>query len=179
MTKFLRPTFTDRAGYRLWLANWRKLYNRMSRDIREMKKDRARAQRAGEATAPAIQRELAHRSVMATKLMSMLKDAKVQMEKIDGVAKAIAEQHAEFPLDLGTCREVEFYFNKLSLQMPTVPMWVVRTKGKTFYVNSLNSQMGFDTKERPDHPSTKGLIRFRKANLTIDASGVAHLAPAA
>jgi hypothetical protein len=50
-------------------------------------------------------------------------------------------------------------------------MWILKTKGISFYVNSVTSKVGFSTKERPDHISTKGLIRFTKANVEISASG--------
>ncbi|VDM10415.1 unnamed protein product [Wuchereria bancrofti] len=40
---------------------------------------------------------------------------------------------------------------------PTIPQWVIKTKGQTFYVNHLESNVGFSTKETPDNPHTKGI----------------------
>jgi len=40
-------------------------------------------------------------------------------------------------------------------------MWIVKSKGQTFYVNHLESNVGFSTKETPDNPHTKGSLQFR------------------
>lgn len=51
---------------------------------------------------------------------------------------------------------------------PTVPMWVIKTKGQTFYVEHVECQAPFSTKETPDNPHTKGSIKFRNVDLTIE-----------
>lgn len=56
---------------------------------------------------------------------------------------------------------IVFHFNKASLQDPTIPMWVVKSKGQTFYVDHLDSEVGFSTKETPDNPHTKGSLQFK------------------
>ena len=59
-----------------------------------------------------------------------------------------------------------FHFNKKHLQDPTIPMWVIKHKGKTHYVHHVDSEVGFSTKETPDNPHTKGSIKF-KGQLTL------------
>ena len=54
-------------------------------------------------------------------------------------------------------------------------MWVLKAKGQTFYVASVRCNKPWETKETPDHPSTKGAIRIRNCSLTIDAQNVAIL----
>lgn len=65
--------------------------------------------------------------------------------------------------------EIVFHFNKKHLEDPTVPMWVVKCRGDTHYVNHVDVSpgVGFSTKETPDNPHTKGSIKF-KANLEIN-----------
>ncbi len=59
-----------------------------------------------------------------------------------------------------------FHFNKANLGDPSIPMWTVKHKGETYYVNHLESSIGFSTKETPDNPHTKGSIMF-KGRLSI------------
>lgn len=62
-----------------------------------------------------------------------------------------------------------FHFNKKHLEDPTIPMWVVKCRGDTYYVNhvEVSPGVGFSTKETPNNPHTKGSIKF-KANLGIE-----------
>lgn len=64
--------------------------------------------------------------------------------------------------------EIIFHFNKKHLENPTIPMWVVKSKGQTYYVHhvDVDEGVGFCTKETPDNPHTKGSIKFK---------GVLHL----
>lgn len=61
-----------------------------------------------------------------------------------------------------------FHFNKQSLIDATIPMWTIKHRGTTYYVNHLKVEpgIGFHTKETPDNPHTKGSIMF-KAKLKI------------
>ena len=61
---------------------------------------------------------------------------------------------------------IVFHFNKKHLEDPTIPMWVVKCKGETYYVNHLESKVGFSTKETPDSNHTKGSLQF-KGSLVI------------
>jgi len=64
--------------------------------------------------------------------------------------------------------EIIFHFNKKHLEDSTIPMWVIKAKGETYYIDHLDvdSGVGFSTKETPDSPHTKGSIKFR-GKLTI------------
>ncbi len=58
-------------------------------------------------------------------------------------------------------RNIVFHFNKMHLQDPSIPMWVVKLKGQTYYVHHLDSLIRFSTKETIDNPSTKGSLKFK------------------
>ena len=68
-----------------------------------------------------------------------------------------------------------FHFNKGHLADPTIPMWVVKAHGVTFYVNHVTSEMPWSTKETPDNDKTKGSIKFKKCKLTIDSDNNATI----
>ena len=71
-------------------------------------------------------------------------------------------------LNIETRTEIILHFNKMHLQDPTIPMWVIKAKGQTYYVNHIDvdAGIGFSTKETPDNPSTKGSLKF-KGKITI------------
>lgn len=52
-------------------------------------------------------------------------------------------------------------------------MWVIKAKGNTYYVNHVDCQVGWSTKETPDNPSTKGAIKIKDCNLVIDETNTA------
>ena len=54
-------------------------------------------------------------------------------------------------------------------------MWVLKTHGETFYVNHVESDMSWSTKETPDNNHTKGSIKFKEVLLKIDADNCATL----
>lgn len=64
-------------------------------------------------------------------------------------------------LNLTDRTEIIFHFNKKYLEDNTIPMWIVKAKGETFYAHHLISNIGFSTKETPDNPHTKGSIKFK------------------
>ena len=74
------------------------------------------------------------------------------------------------------CDDVIFHFNKKHLQDPTVPMWILKAKGETYYVEHVDCRIGWSTKETPDNAHTKGAIKIKHCLLTIDDSNVATLA---
>lgn len=74
-----------------------------------------------------------------------------------------------------SCKEVVFHFNKGHLADPTIPMWVVKTKGKSYYVHHVTAQMGWSTKETPDNDKTKGSLKFKDCLLSIDSENCATL----
>lgn len=61
-----------------------------------------------------------------------------------------------------------FHFNKGHLADPTIPMWVIKSHGVTFYVNHVSAEIPWTTKETPDNDHTKGSIKFKKCKLVID-----------
>ena len=59
--------------------------------------------------------------------------------------------------------DIIFHFNKKHLENPKIPMWVIKSKGETYYVNHVNVDkgVGFQTKENLNSPHTKGSIKFK------------------
>ena len=66
------------------------------------------------------------------------------------------------------CKTLVFHFNKASLTNPEIPMWVIKTKGETFYVKHMTCNVGFSTKETPDNDHTKGSLKFKNVLLQIE-----------
>lgn len=46
-------------------------------------------------------------------------------------------------------------------------MWVLKIKGQTYYVNHVNSNATWSTKETPENEHTKGSLKFRNVNVEI------------
>ena len=71
-----------------------------------------------------------------------------------------------------TAERVIFHFNKAHLSDPSIPMWVLKSKGQTHYVNHVEFEpgIGFKTKETPDNDATKGSIQI-KGRLEITQEG--------
>ena len=67
-----------------------------------------------------------------------------------------------------SCKDVVFHFNKKHLEDETVPMWVLKTHGETFYVNHVHCKLPWDTKETPDNTHTKGSIKVKECLLIVD-----------
>ena len=66
-----------------------------------------------------------------------------------------------------------FHFNKGHITDPSIPMWVLKTKGETYYVHHVECSIPWSTKETPDNPSTKGSIKVKDCLLVIDADNCA------
>ena len=54
-------------------------------------------------------------------------------------------------------------------------MWVLKTHGETFYVNHVDANMPWSTKETPDNNHTKGSLKFKEVLLSIDENNSATL----
>ncbi len=65
-------------------------------------------------------------------------------------------------------KDIVFHFNKKHLEDPTVPMWVLKSHGVTFYVNHVDATVPWSTKETPDNNHTKGSLKFKNCKLEID-----------
>ena len=68
-----------------------------------------------------------------------------------------------------------FHFNKKHLEDQTIPMWVLKFHGETLYVNHVDCQLHWSTKETPDNSHTKGSIKVKNALLRISDSNDATL----
>lgn len=75
------------------------------------------------------------------------------------------------------CKELVFHFNKKHLEDPTIPMWIIMTKGKTYYVDHVEANIPWTTKETPNNIRTKGAIKFKNALLRLEDSSakIEHL----
>ena len=73
------------------------------------------------------------------------------------------------------CKDLVFHFNKKHLEDETIPMWVVKTHGESFYVNHVSADIAWSTKETPDNERTKGSIKFKECLLTIDPDNNASI----
>lgn len=68
-----------------------------------------------------------------------------------------------------------FHFNKKHLEDDTIPMWVVKAKGESYYVNHVTCAMPWSTKETPDNSHTKGSIKIKRCLLSIDDENCATI----
>ena len=73
------------------------------------------------------------------------------------------------------CKEAVFHFNKKHLQDPTVPMWIVMAKGETYYVDHVEANLPWTTKETPSNIKTKGAIKFKDCLVTIGTDNCASI----
>ncbi len=73
------------------------------------------------------------------------------------------------------CKDVVFHFNKKHLEDQTIPMWVLKTQGETFYVNHVDCSIPWSTKETLDNPHTKGSIKVKDCLLQIGNDNCATL----
>ena len=71
------------------------------------------------------------------------------------------------------CRDIIFSFNKAHIADATVPPWVLKTGGRSWYVNHVNCTLAWDTRETPNNNHTRGSIRVKNALLSIDDNNVA------
>lgn len=71
---------------------------------------------------------------------------------------------------------IVIHYNKQHNIDPTIPPWVVKVKGVTYYVNhfEVKPNVGFKSKETPDNEHTKASLKF-KSKLIIDANNEALL----
>lgn len=54
-------------------------------------------------------------------------------------------------------------------------MWVLKSHGVTFYVNHVDAEIPWSTKETPNNDHTKGSLKFKDCKLSIDRENVATL----
>jgi hypothetical protein len=73
---------------------------------------------------------------------------------------------------------VVFHFNKKHLEDPQIPMWVLKARGESYYVNHVSCSVAWSTKETPDNSHTKGSIKVKDCVLSIDDDNCATIRPA-
>ena len=66
------------------------------------------------------------------------------------------------------CKDIVFHFNKKHLEDETIPMWIIMAKGKTYYVDHVEANIPWTTKETPNNIRTKGAIKFKNALLRLN-----------
>jgi hypothetical protein len=71
------------------------------------------------------------------------------------------------------CKDVVFHFNKKHLEDDTIPMWVIKLRGETYYVNHVDCSVPWSTKETPDNSHTKGAIKVKHCYVAIDTDNCA------
>jgi len=76
------------------------------------------------------------------------------------------------------CDEIVFHFNKKHLEDPSIPMWTLKAKGQSLYVNHVTCECAWSTKETPNSTHTKGSIKVKNAMLFINDFNEAILKPA-
>jgi hypothetical protein len=169
----MKPAFTDRDGYRNWTQQWRIIYKALSSDIRLSKLTLKERQRNGDPSAGKAHRYLHFKSVDATKMLTLLNEARDRWTRIVEMKKQLADQRATFPLAFDTS-VADIHFNRLHLEFNDFPMWVIKAKGLTYYIDHLNCQVGWSTRELSEG-STRGMIRVRHCSIVIDSQGVATI----
>ena len=67
---------------------------------------------------------------------------------------------------------IVFHYNKSHNTDPSIPPWVIKCKGQTYYINHLDIMpgVGFSTNETPDNTHTKGTLKI-KGRLRIEEIG--------
>lgn len=71
------------------------------------------------------------------------------------------------------CDDVVFHFNKKHLDDSKIPMWIIKAKGESWYVDHVDCLKGWSTKETPDSSHTKGSIKIKDCLLVIDDTNTA------
>lgn len=56
-------------------------------------------------------------------------------------------------------------------------MWVIKAKGESYYVNHVECNVPWSTKETPNNSHTKGSIKVKRCLLVIDDDNTAYLTP--
>lgn len=170
----MHPTFKDYATYAEWRRQWASLFRGQIRRIHEERQALVDNQRVGDhENARRAQRRLREYRVMGHKLMTLLDTAKDRWSRIKMMRRQIDEQNKQFPLKIENCPLVDFHFNKGVIEFDFLPSWILKTKGKTYYVTHVDFDCAGTTRETLDHPSTKGSMRFRRVDIMLNMNGSA------
>jgi len=55
-------------------------------------------------------------------------------------------------------------------------MWILKIKGQTYYVNHVDCNAPWSTKETPNNPATKGSLKIKNVDVVIDENDNAWVA---
>lgn len=66
---------------------------------------------------------------------------------------------------------VIMHYNKQHNVDQSIPPWIVKHKGQTYYVHHLDSKVGFSTKETPLNEATKASLMFRGKLSIVEQDG--------
>lgn len=71
---------------------------------------------------------------------------------------------------------IVFHYNKAHNTDQTIPPWVIKVKGESYYVWHLTVEpgVGFSTKETPDNPHTKAALKLRGNLRFVETEGKAE-----
>ena len=71
------------------------------------------------------------------------------------------------------CCAIVFHYNKGHSQDSSIPPWVVKCKGESYYVNhfDVSPGVGFSTKETPDNPHTKASLKIKGSLEIFEENG--------
>lgn len=67
-----------------------------------------------------------------------------------------------------------FHYNKAHNMDKSIPPWIIKYKGETYYIHHFTSNVGFTTKETPDNPHTKGSLKMKGTLELIEKDGETH-----
>lgn len=169
----MTPKFTDYDGYKAWRLQWKSLYATVSKTVRKAKCNTKELQRNYDPLASKAQHDLSIDRSVARKLMMLLDEAKLLVKKLKSMRQNLEAQLLEYPLEMD-CPTIDFHFNKGHIQFPDLPMWVIHAKGKSYYVDHVDADVPWSTKEQSEK-STKGLLRFKHCSLRIEENRVAKI----
>ena len=173
--KISKPTIHTWQDYLDFYKIWKSGISQLNCEIRKSKNLIKNRQRANLPTS-LLQRKLVFRRIMARKMYQLLEEARIDGKQRRESELALKQELKQYPIKISNCRDVIFHFNKGFLFNPAIPMWVLKTKGKTYYVNHVDTNgVPFSTKETPEHNSTKGSIKFKNVDLEIDKDANAYL----
>ena len=172
--KIYKPEINTWNDYKKWREIWRRGIKQLSADIAKSKKKLKIMQRANEEHRK-FQSVLAYKQIMAKKMHQLLVEVRA-----DGYARLESERELEkelatYPIEFPKCREIIFHYNIGSNKNPKIPRWVLKAKGRSFYVHHVSTDgVKWSTKETPDK-STKGSIRFKNVGLVINKDAEATI----
>lgn len=66
-----------------------------------------------------------------------------------------------------TAKEAVFHFNKKSISDATIPPWILKTRGESWYVSHVTCEVPWSTKETPTNSHTQAAIKLKNVYVQI------------